>query len=367
MVAMTEAEQDIDCRAAFIEQLDALGVALFTAQPGGRIDVVPNGNGELVEEILRQPDDPEFIRPMGWTGLTAEGNDDRIGEFRYYMALCVLCGLVLAVFDVDPRNGGDIEKVRALLARLKVRIFAEVDTPGGGKHFYIAGHEELPTVHSTAENQKLPDYPGVDIQSHGANTFLPGTLREKYGWRGYTIVFDDLDKLAADAGTTQGLADWVAEQLAVGVKTRAKTPGAAREWEWDSCEPWDGPPPDRRQQAYLDAAVKGEAAKVAKTTKGGRNIAIFTAALKMGHYIAGAGLDEQVVISALEEAAEANGVTAEDGLMATRASIRSGLRCGKKTPRAVPEEKPNDIRRRAQVRIGRFGNGAPVPTNEGQP
>ena len=30
--------------------------------------------------------------------------------------------------------------VRALLAEYKVRIFAEVDTPSGGKYFYIAGH-----------------------------------------------------------------------------------------------------------------------------------------------------------------------------------------------------------------------------------
>ncbi len=350
----------------FIEHLIELGVPLFTAEPGGRREAVPNGKGELIEVILRQPNDPEFVRPKGWPNLTAEGNQARIAEFRWYMALCVLCGVAVAVVDVDTKNRGDIEKMRALLDTLGVRVYAEVITPSGGVHFYVAGHEELPTVHSTAENQKLPGYPGVDIQSHGANTFLPGTLREKYGWRGYTIVFDELDKLAADAGTTQGLADWVAEQLAVGLKTRAKTPRAARQWEWDSCKPWDGSPPDRRQQAYLDAALKGEAARVAKTPKGGRNIALSTAAVKLGHYIAGAGLDEQKVIAALEEAADANGVTAEDGLMATRASIRSGLRCGKKTPRTVPE-KPKDIGRRAQVRIGRFGNGAPVPTTEGQP
>ena len=68
-----------------------------------------------------------------------------------------------------------------------------------------------------------------------------------------------------------------------------KTSGGAREWAWDPCEPWDGTPPDRRQSAYLHAAVRDEAAKVAKTAKGGRNDAIFDGALKLGSYIAGAG------------------------------------------------------------------------------
>ena len=57
-----------------------------------------------------------------------------------YTSATVNTGDPLAVVDVDTRNGGDVEKVRALLAEYKVRIFAEVDTPSGGKYFYIAGH-----------------------------------------------------------------------------------------------------------------------------------------------------------------------------------------------------------------------------------
>lgn len=69
----------------------------------------------------------------------------------------------------------------------------------------------------------------------------------------------------------------------------------------------------------------------------GGNDALFTAALKLGSYVAGAGLGEPVVIAALQAAADANGYTAEHGVMNTRASIRSGLRAGRKNPRAVPE------------------------------
>ena len=130
--------------------------------------------------------------------------------------------------------------MRALLDGLGVRIFAEVDTPSGGKQFCVAGHPELLSVHSTEKNQRLPGYPGVDVQSFGANVFTPGTLRIKYGGVGYDVVFDELDRLPLldddEEGTVEFI-DWVAELLAASVKTKArKTSGGAKEWAWDPCE-----------------------------------------------------------------------------------------------------------------------------------
>ncbi|SPM35786.1 Mycobacterium rhizamassiliense ORFan [Mycobacterium rhizamassiliense] len=51
--------------------------------------------------------------------------------------------------------------------------------------------------HSSAGNGKLPEYPGVDIQSLGCNVFLPGAQSPKCQGRGYRMVFDDLDSLLA--------------------------------------------------------------------------------------------------------------------------------------------------------------------------
>jgi len=133
----------------------------------------------------------------------------------------------------------------------------------------------------------------------------------------------------------------VAEQLASSVKTKArKTSGGAREWGWDPCQPWDGTPPDRRQSVYLHAAVRNEADKVAKTATGGRNDAIFIGALKLGSYVAGAGLDEAVVIAALEAAAETNGYTASDGLFATRPASGQGCTVGRRTRARCRRRRP---------------------------
>jgi hypothetical protein len=103
----------------------------------------------------------------------------------------------VAAVDVDPRNGGDVDQVRQLLLELGVRIYAEIVTPGGGRHFYVAGHPELASAHG------LRGWPGVDIQSFGSLLFLPGTQRPKYGGAGYKIIFDNVEALA-DGGDPDG-------------------------------------------------------------------------------------------------------------------------------------------------------------------
>ena len=60
----------------------------------------------------------------------------------------------------------------------------------------------------------------------------------------------------------------------------------------------------------------------------------------MGHYVAGAGMDQDKVIEALELAATECGLADDDGIGSVHATIRSGLRAGMKTPRAV-QDKPD--------------------------
>ena len=86
--------------------------------------------------------------------------------------------------------------------------------------------------------------------------------------------------------------------------------------------------------------MRNEADKVAKTATGGRNDAIFIGALKLGSYVAGAGLDEAVVIAALEAAAETNGYTASDGLFATRPASGQGCTVGRRTRARCRRRRP---------------------------
>ena len=78
------------------------------------------------------------------------------------------------------------------------------------------------------------------------------------------------------------------------------------------------------------------------TGKGGRNTAAYNAALKIGNFVAGAGLDQDHAIEVLLDACKNNGLTEKDGAHSVRATILSGIRYGKKKPRAVPNEPPGE-------------------------
>ncbi len=109
-------------------------------------------------------------------------------------------------------------------------------------------------------------------------------------------------------------------------------------------------PPDRADVAptYVHAKVTGIVADVAAHQPGGRNTALYTAALKVGSTLgaarttpgaehATAEWTDQAAEEALMEAAERNGYIAKDGAAAARSAIRSGLRNGLRNPRALPD------------------------------
>lgn len=289
----------------FCRRLSALGHALFTAPTGGQ----------------------EFAHPRGWQRTDPAGNLARLESFTGG-AVCAVLGSPLAVVDVDTKNGADPAAVVDWLDALGVAILANIATPSGGRHFYVPGHPDLPTVHAKADRDGLEGLPGVEVLSHGTNTFLPGTRRPKYAGRGYQVLSDRLDEYAP-ALDAQGaiLAGWVNTHRAA----------RAQAGPVDVPAPvWDGRDPDAREAAYLAAVLAGQAREVAECPPGGRNLALFTAALKLGSFVAGAGLDEAQAWQVLSDAAGACGLTQDDGPAAVRASIRSGLANGKRNPRAVP-------------------------------
>ena len=132
------------------------------------------------------------------------------------------------------------------------------------------------------------------------------------------------------------------------------------EFQFDPAPQWDGTPPDKWQQKYLDTALAAEVKKVSQAKDGGRKDALNVAALKCGHYIAGAGMNQDKVIDALMGAAEKSGLVDDDGEMSAKATIRSGLRAGKKTPRAVPP--PQDKQDRKTHMEGRTVRLIPITT-----
>jgi hypothetical protein len=298
---MTAAPTRLDFAKKLGELLD---VPLVVCEPGG---------GES-----------EFCYPRGdRDGLSASDNAKHLSKYKLSWAIMARTGGPVAVVDVDPRNGGDIEKTRQLLDGLGVRIFAEIATPSGGRHFYIAGHPELPST------SNLDGWPGIDILSFGKLVFLPGTQRPKYSNCGYAIISDNLEALAdgGDQNGAEAFADWVASRRGRGE-------------QFETSSPWIGGEPDARQAKYLAAMLAGIHRDLSAMGKdSGRNTAVYNKALQCGNYIAGAGLNEAAAIDVLLDAGRENGLAREDGEGSVLASIRSGIKNGRVRPRAVPEPK----------------------------
>ncbi|MGH3342633.1 MAG: bifunctional DNA primase/polymerase, partial [Carbonactinosporaceae bacterium] len=86
-----------------------------------------------------------------------------------------------------------------------------------------------------------------------------------------------------------------------------------------------------RRSAYLRAAVGAQLNYLTAATEGGRNQALYRAAIALGQLAAGGALTETDVTAWLTNAAAHTGLTPSE----TSRTINSGLRTGAKRPRQV--------------------------------
>jgi hypothetical protein len=103
-----------------------------------------------------------------------------------------------------------------------------------------------------------------------------------------------------------------------------------------------------RAASYTHTKITGVLADLAGHEPGGRNTAIYTAALKVGSVLGAArstpgaehaagGWTDEAAQDALMEAATRNGYVDAHGATMARSAIRSGLRNGLRNPRALPD------------------------------
>ena len=107
--------------------------------------------------------------------------------------------------------------------------------------------------------------------------------------------------------------------------------------------------------AWAEAALKAECARVAGTSKGGRNVALNAAAFNLGQIVGAGHLDRERVEAELFQAAHVCELVADDGEPAVRTTIRSGTTAGARSPRGP---KLNSARPRSELRLV---EGGPEP------
>src|SRR5947209_12584033 len=97
---------------------------------------------------------------------------------------------------------------------------------------------------------------------------------------------------------------------------------------------------------YVEAALDGEVERVRNAPEGQRNDTVFESAAALGSLVH-VGLDEQTIRDLIFEAAEANGLVADDGAASVLKTIESGMARGMANPRdiAANENRREDGRR----------------------
>lgn len=228
------------------------------------------------------------------------------------------------VFAVDPdavKEAGDPDGVAAwdaLVAQNGGPIATHSHlTPSGGRHALFKWRADRPVTNSAG---CLPA--GIDVRGDGGFVIVP-PLRLPDG-RTYQIAE------AFDFFRFADAPDWLLGLI----ETRpSKTPAESSRL----ASPDASRSPAGNHDRYVQAALDGECAEVARAARGGRNNTLNRAAFSLGTLVGANVLNAGLATHRLYDAATACGLVAQDGQRAVMATIESGLTDGAAKPRTMPE------------------------------
>ncbi|MBD3336436.1 MAG: hypothetical protein GF355_13055 [Candidatus Eisenbacteria bacterium] len=224
----------------------------------------------------------------------------------------------VVVLDVDSEDA---------LRQLEERETTLPRTPtvktGRGYHYYF----KHPGA-SVGNGVAIGEISGLDMRGDGGYVIGPGSVHEnghRYEW-----------EVRPDEADFAPLPDWLMTLLKKNAGQEESGPGGNGKR-----------PPTRRDpevDRYAQVALEGEAEKVRSAIRpagpgqpGNRNDTLNRAAFSLGQLVGAGRLDKVTVETELFSAATSNGLTADDGEHAVRATIQSGLDAGMAQPRQTED------------------------------
>lgn len=120
-----------------------LNVARYLAECGVPIFIAPAANNKV-----------GFKLPKAWEQTKSDSSV--VDDWQPGMALCAVMGHVVDAIDVDPRNGGSVDALKAALGGDLPTVYGVQKTPSEGEHYLVAALGQ----------RKVQDVvPGVDFQA----------------------------------------------------------------------------------------------------------------------------------------------------------------------------------------------------------
>lgn len=239
------------------------------------------------------------------------------------------------VIEADTVAGHGVDGL-ASIKELEATQGALPDTlmaisPSGSVHRYYRHPGEGVKIWSSAGDLA----PGVDIKGDGGMVIAPPSIKPGVGvyeWlnEGHPIVdapdwliaFARLSKEERRALLNNDESSIIDFNIAIPAMSAASPVSA------------------KRERAWCEAVLAGEADKVACTAAGGRNVQLNNSAMACGHWIGPGRLSEQEVEYRLLAACAANGLLQDKengGQSRCMATIRSGLQAGMREPGVIPD------------------------------
>jgi len=220
----------------------------------------------------------------------------------------VICGDVsggLVVIDLDGEQA--VETFSAQYPRL-LDTYAVASGSGTGMHLYYYVRQVPPTTRVTGLT-----IGNIELRSNGSYVVAPPSIHPN--GKPYKVHYTaDILRLQ----TLTPVVEWIKSLI--------------REKHGGQMPPPSNHKPVQHSPAYGMAALRGEAAEVARATPGERNARLYRAALKMGSLIADSKIDRASVEQEL--LAAASQLSNDDGEAATRRTIASGINRGLESSRA---------------------------------
>ncbi len=239
------------------------------------------------------------------------------------------CGLVVIDADRHPGQADGVAALDGLLNQYgELPKCPAIETPANGYHLYFRqpiGRGPLGSVKGS-----LPA--GIDVKGDGGYVTAPGAIRDDGTFYGAAEGWPDLAE-AFTTGTIPEIPEWIIGLIEAPRNVeplRGPSVGAA-------------PISDYRARAWGLAALEGEAAKLAATFVGARNLALNKAAYTLGGKSASGCLSEGEAYNALWAACVCNGYLTSrdpsDGPGAFRKTFKSAWNAGLRKPLPGPRER----------------------------
>lgn len=213
-------------------------------------------------------------------------------------------------------SGADVLAYLAERDRATVPATYTVATPSGGTHLYFRSPRGNHFRNTQGENGGLGWL--IDTRAHGGYVVAPGSLVAPGG---YELV-DDREPVE--------LPGWLVRALAPKPAQRHSGRGNAADAVAENAT--------NHRSAYVAAALRNEANRVAQARSGQQNRTLFTAALALGRLVAGGSLDQATARATLHEAMRHVPNTKPDQPWTPEVidqTITSGFHTGTSRPRHV--------------------------------